>query len=224
MHRNNSFAADETILRKGEVGSIGPTAGGTDRASCLGFIGSRLCRPASIFVALIALSLPLHFVNLKAPFSGEHQLRQTQTALSVWDMREHGFSLLHPRLPLFGPPWECPFEYPVFQMVAAAVDSVAPWTNLDVSIRVTNLLFFYLTTAALAFLVNLLFADFRTALFASAVFLFSPYNAFWSRTSMIEYAATFFGLAYLIALVHWLIRPSRRLFVLALVFGILASL
>jgi hypothetical protein len=196
-----------------------------DRTSLFGVICARFfSRPAFIFLALVALSLPIHFVDLNVPFTGEHEFRQTQTAISVWEIREHGFSPLHPRLPLFGPPWECPFEYPVFQMIAAAVDYVAPWTNLDVSIRVTNLLFFYLTAAALAILTSLFFAESRAGLFASAVFLFSSYSAFWSRTSMIEYAATFFGLAYLLGLVHWLIRPKRWLFVLALVLGILASL
>src|SRR5215831_1054914 len=82
--------------------------------------------PATVILTiLILLSLALRLINLRAPFTGEHEFRQTQTAISVWDIREHGLDLLHPRLPLFGPPWECPFEYPVFQIAAAALDSIA---------------------------------------------------------------------------------------------------
>jgi hypothetical protein len=195
---------------------------------CLGE-GTRFFARLGTYKALIAfsvlmlLSLPVRLVDLEAPFTGEHEFRQTQTALSVWEIREHGFSLLHPRLPLFGPPWECPFEYPVFQIAAAAVDSIAPWSNLDVSIRLTNLLFFYLTAIALTWLARLLF-DWQTALFTGGMFLFSPYNVFWSRTSMIEYAATFFGLAYLILFIRWTFKPGRTLFIFTLCLGVLGCL
>src|SRR5437868_5752947 len=88
---------------------------------------SNFRNPFTLFILLVILSLPLRLFNLGAPLIGYHEFRQTQTALSVWEIREHGFSLLHPKLPLFGPPWECPFEYPVFQIAAAAVDKLAPW-------------------------------------------------------------------------------------------------
>jgi hypothetical protein len=177
-----------------------------------------------VLTALFAVSAPLRLMNLQAPFTGEHEFRQTQTALSVWEMRAHGISLLHPKLPLFGPPWECPFEYPVFQIAAAAVDSVAPWKNLDVSIRVTNLAFFYLTAVALYLLMRVLFREKAVALFATAVFLFSMYNVFWSRTSMIESAATFFALAYLGLFIRWSHKPGWMVFAFCLSFGILGCL
>src|SRR5689334_2345642 len=105
-------------------------------------------RPLWIFLVLVLLSLPFRVAHLQEPLRGEHEFRQAQTAMGVWDIREHGISLLHPKLPLFGPSWECPMEYPVFQLAAAAVDALAPWKNLDVSVRVTSLAFFYLSAAA----------------------------------------------------------------------------
>ena len=45
--------------------------------------------PALVFVMLVALSLPPRLVSLQAPFVGEDEFRQTQTALSVWEIREH---------------------------------------------------------------------------------------------------------------------------------------
>jgi hypothetical protein len=185
---------------------------------------ARVDRHKLVFLALLVLSAPLRLMNLGEPFVGEHEFRQTQTALSVWEMRAHGISLLHPKLPLFGPPWECPFEYPVFQFVAAAVDSITPWKNLDISIRLTNLAFFYLSSLALYLLARLLFRKAEAALFGTAVFLFSPYNIFWSRTSMIESAATFFALAHLVSLIRWIQRPRAVPFVLCLFFGILGCL
>jgi hypothetical protein len=177
-----------------------------------------------ILVVMLVLSAPFRLMNLGEPFTGEHEFRQTQTALSVWEMRAHGISLLHPKLPLFGPPWECPFEYPVFQLIAAAVDSIAPWKNLDMSIRLTNLVFSYLTAVALYLLTRLLFRKGEVALFATTVFLFSTYNLFWSRASMIEGAATFFALAYLVSLLLWTHKPGWLLFSLCLIFGILGAL
>ncbi len=177
-----------------------------------------------VFIALLALSAPLRFTNLQAPFVGEHEFRQTQTALSVWEIRAHGISWVHPKLPLFGPPWECPFEYPVFQIAAAALDNIAPWKNLDVSIRLTNLAFFYLTAVALHLLTRILFPGKNVALFVTAVFLFSTYNIFWSRTSMIESAATFFALTYLVSFIRWTHKPGWVSFSLCLIFGILGCL
>lgn len=177
-----------------------------------------------VFIALLALSAPLRFTNLQAPFVGEHEFRQTQTALSVWEIRAHGIPWLHPKLPLFGPPWECPFEYPVFQIAAAALDSIAPWKNLDVSIRLTNLAFFYFTAVALYLLTRILCREKNVALFTTAVFLFSTYNIFWSRTSMIESAATFFALAYLVSFIRWTHKPAWLPFSLCLIFGMLGCL
>jgi 4-amino-4-deoxy-L-arabinose transferase-like glycosyltransferase len=188
------------------------------------FKGTALRHPLVVLAILAALSAPLRLIYLQQPLTGEHNFRQTQTALSVWEIREHGFSLLHPKLPLFGPPWECPLEYPVFQLGAAMLDSIAPWTDLDLSIRVTNLAFYYLTALALYLLARLLFAGAGAALFTTAVFLFSAYNVFWSSASMIEYAATFFGLAYLISVIRWSLDPGKAVFVLGLLFGILGCL
>lgn len=179
---------------------------------------------ALIFLVLLLVSLPLRLVHMGEPLSGEHEFRQTQTALSVWDMREYGVSLLHPKLPLFGPPWECPMEYPVFQLAAAGVDSVAPWHNLDASVRLTAVLFFYLCAVALFLLARQLFERPTVALFTAAVFLFSPYNLQWSRACLMEYTADFFALAYILCFLRWMFKPGWPLFALTAVFGVLGCL
>ena len=181
-------------------------------------------RPVLVFILFVLLSAPIQLPKLGEPLLGEHEFRQTQTALSVWEIREHGVSWLHPKLPLYGPPWECPLEYPVFQLVAAAVDSVAPWHNLDASIRVTALIFFYLAALALYLLARQLFESPMVALLTAAVFLFSPYNIYWARTSMIEYAADFFALAYLVCFIRWLSKPGWILYALTIIFGVLGCL
>lgn len=189
-----------------------------------GKIRHRRISPGLLFLLLALISIPIRLIHLTEPFVGEHEFRQTQTALSVWEIREHGFSVLHPKLPLFGPPWECPLEYPVFQLAAAVVDWAAPWHNLDVSIRLTSLIFYYLTALALFLLVRLLFEAPSLAVFAAAVFLFSPFNVFWSRASLVEYAATFFALAFLVCFIRWISKSDWWLFGLALCLGVLGCL
>lgn len=211
-----------------ETEEIGVPSASTDVSATSGSVSAGRARiirqPVFIFLVLLLLSLPIRLVHLQAPIWGEHEFRQAQTALSVWDIREHGISWLHPKLPLFGPPWECPLEYPVFQLVAAAIDSIAPWHNLDTSIRVTSLVFFYLASVALYLLARQLFERPAIALLASAVFVFSPYNLFWSQALTIEYAAGFFALSYVLCLVRWTLKPGWLLFFLTLLFGTLGSL
>lgn len=176
------------------------------------------------FLALLLSSLPLRLVHLQEPLLGQQEFRQTQTAMSVWDIREHGVSWLHPKLPLFGPPWECPLEYPVFQLIAAGVDCIVPWHNLDASIRLTSLMFFYLSAVALYLVARQLFERPTVALFTAAIFLFAPYNFYWSRAATIEYAAGFFALSYLLCFIRWTLKPGWTLFVLTLLFGTLGTL
>lgn len=207
---------------------IGTPTGLAQASGAKSSVGSSLARmikqPAFIFLTLLLLSLPLRLSHLQEPISGEHQFRQSQTSLSVWEIREHGISWLHPKLGLFGPPWECPLEYPVFQLIAAGVDSIAPWHNLDASIRLTSVIFFYLSSIALYLLARQLFERPAIALFTSAIFIFSIYNLDWSQTLMIEYAADFFALAYILCLIRWTLEPRWLLFFLALLFGTLGAL
>ena len=200
------------------------TSGSEPRSSTVSYIDTLSRAPAAILVVLLLISLPPRLISLNAPLTGEHEFRQTQTAMAVWEIREHGWDVLRPKLPIFGPPWECPMEYPVFHLAAAALDRVAPWTNLDLSIRVTNVVFFYLTAIAMYLLARQLFRGPGVALFSAAVFLFSPYNVFWSKASMIEYAATFFALFYLLLFLRWTRKPVPILFALCLCSGLLGCL
>ena len=43
-----------------------------------------------------------------------YQFRLTQTALGAYWLQRDGFSLAHP-LPIFGPPWSVPLEFPLYQ-------------------------------------------------------------------------------------------------------------
>ena len=52
-----------------------------------------------------------------------HAFRLTQTAWTIREFMQGNWSVLSP-LPIFGPPWNTPFEFPLFQGFAASLGNV----------------------------------------------------------------------------------------------------
>src|SRR6185312_10632304 len=50
------------------------------------------------------------------------QFRQTQTALTTDWMQKDGFHFAYP-MPVFGPPWSAPMEFPLYQWFVAKLTS-----------------------------------------------------------------------------------------------------
>ena len=67
-----------------------------------------------VLAALVVYVAP----TLDAPLLEKHAFRQTQTAWTARVFHEDGVDLLHPKLPVFGEPFEAPFEFPLFQALA----------------------------------------------------------------------------------------------------------
>jgi hypothetical protein len=170
---------------------------------------------AGLVVVAVAIRLP----NLDAPLLGTHGFRETQTAYTAVLYRDEGLSLLHPRLPVLGAPFEVPFEFPAFQALAGAV----MWLGVpaDAAMRLTGIACFA-ATALLLFGFVRRFADTLAALVALGVFLFSPFALLWSRASLIEYLATAAAVGYLWAGLEWRERRSASLAVVAVLVGSLA--
>jgi len=102
-----------------------------------------------------------------------HGLRQTQTAYTAVIFHEQGVNLLHPQLPVFGAPFEVPFEFPLFQALAAGVMS---WgVPADAAMRTTALACFLLRALLLWGLVRHVGGR-VAAMVTLAIFLFSPFS------------------------------------------------
>lgn len=172
--------------------------------------------PTGMLIASAALALP----TLEQPLLEAHGFRQTFTAYPALIFHEMGIDLLHPQVPVFGPPWDVPFEFPLFQAAGAMLMNLglAP----DVAMRATGLACFLLT-GWLLYRLALRLAGSLTATVALGAFLFSPFGILWGRTSMIEYLATAGGLGFLLAGMAW--RDGRRSgFWLAMLAGSIATL
>lgn len=188
-------------------GSGRPGARDTGPASESGSPGRRSRRrEAACVLALVILATLVRLPTLSQPLQENHGFRQTQTAYTAVIYHEQGVDLLHPQLPVFGAPFETPFEFPLFQALAAGVMS---WgMPADVAMRTTALVCFLLSALLLWGLVR--HVGGRVAAMAALVlFLFSPFTLLWSRASLIEYLAVAGALGWLWAGLLW--RERRRL-------------
>jgi 4-amino-4-deoxy-L-arabinose transferase-like glycosyltransferase len=148
--------------------------------------------------------------GLDAPLLDDHSFRQTQTAITVWTMVEEGISLFNYETPVFGPPWKLPYEFPLFQATAALLVKLGI-PNIDVACRLANLLYFYLS-AFLLYLLSARFLPSAAALCVLLCYLWAPFNVFWSRTALIDFASVAFALSYAYSFERWLAqhRPPNR--------------
>jgi hypothetical protein len=172
-------------------------------------------------VIVLGLVVLLHLPTLGAPLLDRHDFRQTQTAFTARIYHEDGIDLLHPKLPVLGPPWEVPFEFPLFQAAAALViDTGLPE---DMALRSTGLASFVLAGALLWLLVRHQAGRLGAGV-ALVVFAASPLAIEWSRSALIEYLALSLALAFALAGLRWREGLATRWFVAALVLGSLAAM
>ena len=159
--------------------------------------------------------------TLDAPLLEKHAFRQTQTAWTARVFHEDGIDLLHPKLPVFGEPFEAPFEFPLFQALATV--PMAAGVAEDTALRLTCLACFVLTALLLWGLVRHV-AGPVSGVGAVVVFTFTPFALVWSRTSMIEYLATAGAVGFAFGVVLWRERRHPSLFVAALAAGLVGML
>ena len=179
-------------------------------------------RRADLAAATLLLAAGLAKVpTLAQPLTENFAWRQTQTAWTALIYHREGIDLLHPEVPVHGPPWIFGFEFPLFQALGALLMDVG--LDADVAMRFLGLLTFLLTGWLLHRLVMRL-AGAVAALGTLAAFLFSPFGLLWGRTSLIEYLATAAAVAFLLAAVRWLDHRRPIDFGLAMTAGVLALL
>jgi Dolichyl-phosphate-mannose-protein mannosyltransferase len=171
--------------------------------------------------AAFAVALIVRIPSLGLPLIEWHGWRQTWTAYTAVIFHERGIDLLHPQLPIFGPPFEVPMEFPVQQAVAALVMDAG--VGPDLAMRLTNLAAFFLTAALLYGLMRRI-AGPLAGVAAVVFFLFVPTNVLWSRASLVEYGGTAGAVGFLWAGLVWRDRRRWTVFAIALAAGTLGML
>jgi 4-amino-4-deoxy-L-arabinose transferase-like glycosyltransferase len=177
--------------------------------------------PALLAAAVLLLgSAAARLPRLAAPPLGLHDFRQTQTAITVQAWLDRGFTVLHYETPVFGPPWQAPFELPTYQ--ASAYVLAKAGIPLDLACRLAALLWFY-ASAILLFVLARRFTSDAAAVVALAMYVSSPFSLRWSRAFLIDYASVTLALGWLLATASWAKRPRLPMAVAAATLGVLAA-
>ena len=137
------------------------------------------------------LSLVVHAPQVLNGLNENNSFRQSQTVMLVREFMRNGIDLQSP-IPIFGLNSRIPFEFPIFQSIAAVLGHLA---NLDPisATRLVGLVFFELS-ALMLFLLAHKVLGLAPAFVALVVFLFSPFTLMWAASATIEFCAVFFML------------------------------
>jgi hypothetical protein len=210
-----TFAQEPSILHS-PIGSAVESARGT-------IAGLPLTERLLLAAGSLAVigSFAVRVWTIGQPLIEAHPFRQTQTAYTALIYHREGIDLLQTPLPVLGPPWVVPFEFPLFQGLAALVMDVG--VSTEVALRSTSL-FFFVISAALLWGIVRLEVDARTALLAVAAFTLAPLGLLWSRTSMVETIAVAAALGCILEALRWDRGGSRMHLVVAMGLGALAAL
>lgn len=123
--------------------------------------------------------------------------RQTQTAFTIREYMSGNWSIDTP-MPSLGPPWTNPYEFPLFQGIAAILGNVSG-LPADTAGRVAGLVFFLASGWLMAILVRRWFGV-RASLIALVFFQVTPFGVQWASSSMIEFAVTALVLGAIVAI------------------------
>jgi 4-amino-4-deoxy-L-arabinose transferase-like glycosyltransferase len=148
--------------------------------------------------------------------------RRTQTAWGIRSMMRGSLSPLEAQVPVLGPPWKVPFEFPMYQWVSAVLGRL---TGLDevvagrmvatLALVATGVLTYYLGARLIAPAVGVVAATF---------IVLSPYGIHWGAEISIEYFTVALSGGAFLAGRTWLLQGGRNALVVYLVLAGLASL
>jgi 4-amino-4-deoxy-L-arabinose transferase-like glycosyltransferase len=138
----------------------------------------------------ISLAFAIRIGRLNDSIFEISEFRQTQTAFGIRSIAENDLNILQAQVPVFGPPWQVPFEFPIYQWISA-IFSNSFNLSTDFSGRLVGTLFFLSTSIALYKLVKNLAGNF-SALVSLPIFLFSSFGIQWGSTVLIEWSSTAF--------------------------------
>ena len=136
------------------------------------------------FLAAFSWSIGVSWFGWSHAISDWYGWRQTQTAISVYSMLRGG-PWLDYELPVFGPPWQIPHEFPLYQALVATLTAVSG-LRLEAAGRAVSLAFHYAGLYAGYLQLAQLGIAPRRRLLLLAFWLLSPLYLFWSRTFMVE--------------------------------------
>ncbi len=145
----------------------------------------------AFFVAIIAAWIAVYYAD--QPLLEMFAHRQTQTALTSYWMIHEGWTLAY-QTPVMGYPWSIPFEFPIYQTMAAFISGLLH-LPLDPVGRLLSFCFLIACAWPAFQIAKRLNLQDEVPWVFCALLWSSPLYLFWGRTFMIETAALFFTFA-----------------------------
>jgi len=199
-----------------------PPASGPDSDRIVAHDRITLIALATIAVMAFGLGIILLAMRWDTPLLGMHSFRQTQTAItSYWILK--GSPWFAYQTPVLGAPWSIPFEFPIYQLLVAAIVKVTG-LPLDPAGRVISYLFLVLTILPVRSIARAYGLGDHAVLVFAILLLTSPIYLFWGTTFLIETMAVFFGVAFLAAIQRSTHDSTTGVTASAAVLGIIGAL
>lgn len=174
-----------------------------------------------LFALMLAIAIWMTAANLSNPLTGSYSFRQTQTALSAYWIAKGG-PWIDYETPVLGAPWGIPFEFPLYQLLVAAVSHLG--IPLDAAGRLVSFAFFLGCLWPIRMLVRSVDLSELSFWRIAVLFISSPLYVFWSGSFMIESCALFFSLLWLAYLSLFIKSRHPSSIFCAASFGALAAL
>jgi len=191
-------------------------------------IDKRNILKVALVLFLIIVSVFIRIKSMTVPLVSEmNSFRGAQTAITIQDYFNHGFSIFKYKTPVFGPPWQVPLEFPIYQVSVYIFMKLFRMTNIDLGCRIVSFIYFYFSAFALLILCKMKFSIPKVYWTIFVVYIFTPFSLAWSRVALPDYASVFFGLMYIIFFDVWMNHSKKNVnlkFFIAIISGILCSL
>lgn len=177
-----------------------------------------------IYILVLIAAVVLRLINIDVPLMNQaHEFRQSQTAIAVQRFFLDGFDPIHYQVPVFGEPWSLPFEFPIYQIVLYLIMLLGGLADITVCGRILSISVFVISAIILHVLIKEI-ANERIADVTAVVYLFSPFDIYWSRAVLVDYLSVLFALVYVLLFVNYLKKGKPVFAVCGVLAGILAYL
>lgn len=152
---------------------------------------------------LLVVGTTIQIVFFRSPITPDlHDFRQTQTLLLAREIARDGFDW-RSQLPVFGPPFHVPFEFPIFQGLVALFSKLTG-LDTDFSGQAVSLAFFQLAALCAAWLMRQWFSA-ATGITTLVLFELLPFGVKWGHAPLID----FFSVALVLLAVLFLDATGR---------------
>ena len=145
-------------------------------------IGKR--RRAAFVLLLLTIGTAVHALGIQGTSAGPAGFRESQTALLIREFMVGGFDFRSP-LPVLGPPYFVPMEFPIYQYLAALLGDFIQVTPLMAGAILA--LGLYQLSAFLLYLILRNWFDEKTGLIALLLLQLVPFGFQWAASCLIEF-------------------------------------